>query len=124
MKTLISFVQKKWRYYTSMFMLGFGTAMTSPVIYAAQGFGDIGNNIDSNFTGLTNALKAIAVFTGIAMVVVGLAQIISANKRHESPVGGIVMVIIGAALASLTAVISSGSTTLFGSDSTELDVLK
>ena len=83
---------------------------------ATQGLGDIGRNQVTTFSGLAEGLYYGALFGGIALAIAGLLQISAAHKKQESIKPGVILLIVGGAMSSVTAVIGSGSATIFGSD--------
>lgn len=109
------------RFQLSMFTLGFALGLSSPAAQAGGvNFGTMGNNISQNANGIASGAHAVMMVAGLIMAAVGIVMIASAHKKHESHMGGIAMLIAGAALASITAIVSSGSMTLFGGDSSNL----
>lgn len=109
------------RFQASMFALGFALGLTSPAAQAGGvNFGTMGTNISQNANGIASGAHAVMMVAGLIMAGVGIAMMVSAHKKHESHMGGIAMLIGGAALASITAIVSSGSMTLFGGDSSNL----
>lgn len=87
----------------------------------ADGIGQLATTAASNVNGLGTLVKAVAMFGGIGLVVMGLFKIVEANKRHESIMPGVVMLLVGGAMASVVALLSSSSATFFGSDKSELN---
>lgn len=94
-------------------------AVESAAANANLGLGDIGRAQVTTFTGLSEAAFYGSLFGGVALGIGGLLQIANAHKKQESIKPGVTMLIVGGALASIVAVISSGSTTIFGTDSTQ-----
>lgn len=104
------------KFFLSM-LVSAALTIDSVTAYAVPSFGDIGRNQVDTFTGLAKATYYGALFGGIAMATAGLLQISAAHKKQESIKPGVIMLLVGAALSSITVVIGSGSATIFGADS-------
>lgn len=103
-----------------------GYVMGTGIFFASQNanaeavkFGQIGSNLGDAATGLGGGAYKIAMFVGLILAVVGVVMIVAANKRHESPVPGIMFIVGGALMTSISALIGSGSATVFGSNSSQ-----
>lgn len=101
----------------ALFLMGAAAGMIVPdVASAAVSLGQIGQNIGSNATGMTYGAHMFFVFLGWVMAGVGVLMGFTAHKKHEPATGGILTFLAGVVIISLTAIIGTGSTTLFGSD--------
>jgi len=87
----------------------------------ADGIGQLATTAAGNVNGIGTLVKAVAMLGGIGLVVMGLFKIVEANKRHESIMPGVIMLLVGGIMASVVALLSSSSATFFGSDKSELN---
>lgn len=88
----------------------------TPSANADGGFGKIGTNIGDNTEGMSQGVKKVGFFLGIALVVMGIAGIATMKKTNVSPMIPILMCVCGVLLLSIFAFITAGSETIFGSD--------
>ncbi|MDR1870718.1 MAG: hypothetical protein LBS60_02120 [Deltaproteobacteria bacterium] len=89
----------------------------SPRDALAQGLGNIGQNVASNFTGVAKAIQMFGFLAGLSLVVMGLMELYHMNKRADATLpSAMTKCAIGAALLAVDALISSFSTTIFGGD--------
>ncbi|MHB8354716.1 MAG: hypothetical protein ACYDCF_09835 [Burkholderiales bacterium] len=103
---------------------GFMVMLAAPMAYAVPTIGQIGSYQQQTATGLAGGLYYFALFFGLLMVVVGIIMWGYAHKKHESPMVAIVIIIAGILLASVMAVIQSGSATVFqGSTQSQVQTL-
>lgn len=113
------FVNPRIVYTSAMLMLLTFSLVASPV-FAGGGFGDMGDNVAGQFTGLTQALKMFAYFSGFALVIVSIVLFAGMKKPgNQTPATvPVIMMVAGFALLSIMAFISMGSSSFFGSDET------
>lgn len=118
MKKMLKIISDK--FYGSLgYAMGLGIFFASQNAEAAGDavkFGQIGSNLGEAATGLGGGAYKIAMFVGLILAIVGVVMIVAANKRHESPVPGIIFIIGGALMTSISALIGSGSATVFGNN--------
>jgi hypothetical protein len=106
------------------FMAMLASILVAPMAYAVPTIGQIGSYQQQTATGLAGGLYYFALFFGLLMVVVGIIMWGYAHKKHESPMIAIVIIIAGILLASVMAVIQSGSATVFqGSTQSQVQTL-
>jgi preprotein translocase subunit SecG len=97
---------------TSVVLLAAGS------VFAAGGFGAVGENIGSQSKGMATGIKQMGFLIGVLFVVIGLVIFANLKKTNTQAVVPIGMLTVGVCLLALTTFISTGSETLFGSDET------
>ncbi|MEY2341483.1 DUF6750 family protein [Acidithiobacillus sp. IBUN Pt1247-S3] len=99
-------------------------AMLAPALaQATVSFSQIANNGQSTVQSFSSLAVYFFIFIGIVMVGGGIVMWILAHKRQQPTWPGIAMIIGGVLLVSLTAFISSGSDTVFGSDQSQMSTV-
>ena len=78
-------------------------------------------NQDATAGALFAMIGNYAMVGGIGIAMVGLIQMAFAHKKQESMKPGAIMLIVGGVLASIMAVLHSGSASVFGNDATSLN---
>ncbi len=99
--------------------------LSNPVLsQATETLGQIGQYQQNTAEGLYAGAEYFVDFLGFISVVSGIFLWVSAHKKHDSPMVGIVTLIAGIFLVSVDALIQSGSATVFGgTNSSELTQL-
>lgn len=101
----------------ALLLLGMAAGLLMPdLASAAIQFGEIGRNIGNNANGMTYGAHMFFVFLGWVMAGIGVLMGFTAHKKHEPATNGILTFLAGVVIISLTAIIGSGSSTIFGSD--------
>jgi hypothetical protein len=83
---------------------------------AAQGLGEVGENIASNIPGLAKAALWGGMFVGVVFFVMGLIEIPKVNKGQGTWGDVAKKCFVGAALLGASALIGRFSGTMFGSN--------
>ncbi len=88
------------------------------IAFAAQGLGQIGQNLGSQANGIAYFLRMLAWVTGFGLLMGGILAFVFRHKTNTST--GVIMGLIfgGIALLSLMTLASSLSTSVFGYDAT------
>jgi uncharacterized membrane protein len=108
---------KKGKVFLLVGLVGIGLGVMLPdAAFATQSLGEIGQNVGNNANGLGEGLRKIFIFLGFVMAGVGMLTGFMAHKKHESATTGILTFAAGVLLIALPMIIGSGSTTIFGSD--------
>lgn len=101
----------------ALLLLGMAAGILVPdMASAAVQLGDIGRNIGGNASGMTYGAHMFFVFLGWVMAGIGILMAFTAHKKHEPATGGVLTFLAGVVVISLTAIIGSGTATIFGSD--------
>lgn len=101
-------------------LMGIGAILTfiPEVASAAQGIGQLGQNLGNNVTGLAYFLKMLAWLIGFGALMGGIIMFMTRHKT-QTPMGVILgMIVGGILLLSIMTFASSGSSTVFGYDAT------
>ncbi len=87
-------------------------------LLANQNLGSIGQNIGDNIKAFVPAVKYGGMIVGLVILIIGIANLISANKGHGTVTLGsaIVKIVVGVLLLGIGAIAGSVSSTIFGSD--------
>lgn len=88
------------------------------VACAAQGIGQLGQNMGQNVTGLSYMMRMIAYFIGFSSLVGGIVMFIFRERTNAKMSVILGMIVGGILLLSVMALASSGSSTVFGYDAT------
>lgn len=89
-------------------------------VLAALSAGEVGRNVKDSFEGLGIAAWAFSMFIGFCLVVGGLTQLALHRKTKTEMTSPFVMMICGAVLISIMAIIATLQTTAFGHASSNL----
>jgi hypothetical protein len=82
----------------------------------AVGLGGMGVNVAANLIGVAKAVQVFGFVAGLTLVVMGLMELYNSGRSHDSSLrGGVTKCAVGAALLAIDAIITTFSTTLFGS---------
>ena len=109
--------QRNWK------KIGLGVGLAALVFFVAgsafaAGFGGVGEHFGEQSKGMAKGVKYGAFLLGVVFVVVGL--VIAANMKKTNTQASVpfTMCVVGVCLLGLTAFISTGSETFFGTDKT------
>jgi len=99
-----------------------GAFLSAQYAWAVPTLGQIGSYQQQTAQGLSGGLYYFFLFFGLLMAGVGVIMWGYAHKKHESPMIAIAILIAGILLSSITALISSGSATVFnGSNQSQVN---
>lgn len=104
--------------------VGLGLGVAAVVLFVAGnaiaggGFGAVGENVADQSKGMAAGAKNIGYLLGLIFVIIGLAVAANAKKSNTPMAIPFTFIIVGVCLLALTAFISTGSETIFGSDET------
>ena len=110
---------RAWSAYVFSVIIASPCAQAQPAPSLAQ----IAQNQDATASALFMMLANYSMVAGIGIAMLGLLQIAFAHKKQESMRPGAIMLIVGGVLASIIAVLHTGSATVFGTDVTSLHTL-
>jgi hypothetical protein len=87
---------------------------------AAVSFGEMGQNVAQNAKGIAKGITAGGFAAGVGMGVWGVIDMYKAthSQGQQSPVRGVVKILLGGLLLGLGEFLGAGSATLFGTDQT------
>lgn len=104
----------------SLLALSACALFTPELTHAAVSFGDIGQNVASNATGMAKGITMIGYLAGVIFVILGIVEMYQASKNEPQKTfgGGIVKILVGVLALALGEIVGSGAATLFGSDQT------
>jgi uncharacterized membrane protein (Fun14 family) len=87
---------------------------------AAKDFGDMADGIKDSATKIGSMLKVIGLVIGIGFTVGSLAVFATMKKTNTPAAIPMLMFVAGIALLSISALVDSGSQTIFGDNTSEL----
>lgn len=103
------------------FMTAAGSVLFSASVYANIELGQIGNNIATNTDGMSQGLYSAGIFIGVAFAIGGIIGLATYKKTNTPLSYSMIALLAGVLLTSVTAVLGSGSATIFGSTENDLD---
>ncbi|MFK5949488.1 MAG: hypothetical protein QM500_12050 [Methylococcales bacterium] len=114
------FAYNSYRRIGAIFMMALSVLLPKEVFaQTAQGLGAIGTNVAGQGTGLTQMFLIGFGVVGFAMVGIGLIKWKNAKQSGESMGGIIGMIVLGALLLSIPAIIGVMQATTFGTNNAQ-----
>jgi len=100
--------------YQALATTGFYLVLVSAA--SAQSVGNMATNAKNDLASVPGLIMLVAAIIGIVLVIMGLMKFSKSRHTGEDTGAGIKMLIVGAVLLSVAAIIGAFSTTMFGSN--------
>ncbi len=121
MKEKILFIEAESLRITVAFLSMASVMLFQPeIVHAAASFGDIGETIGENAKGMALAALMLGFFAGVVFGIFGVSDFVKASRQgsQDSYYSATWKIIVAVCLLGFSAVIGSGSMTIFETDQT------